>query len=856
MSRVPHIFLSYASEDRRFADQLKASVRSNVSKFSGEAIAEWDVYDYDREGARISGGDQKEKLKTLIHNESDYIIFILSENFEKGSDWISHEINYAKESKMARYGRDFAYSVTVPNLELSSLSSSNSQDFRNLAGDAPTPWDQLPSILRSIQVDFYEKGKGIPRRESAGSMRKSSSNSADFMADAVAGETSGKLLVEFLEAMKRILNYPRLPSFLMLFLPARNENQIPGLRNELWKAEGGVKYKEITGLLNRTPNRNLKLESRGVFLGRSDLLKAQKIREAVVKNIDGEVATIAVVDIDNVDKFQFGNISRLLDSLAKLPELQSYHRASLWSEIVRPSNANSNDDCISKDGFSCSELPNVPYFIALRATPDNRNRDILGMLLPMGDTEYHFETRDNIDFELLNYAINDCFPIVLRQIVVDAMKARLKKCSLRRQVQSVCLDAALALTGADWGCIKSHCIAGPVNHSTGLVSAEAVCHCPVFYEEGVFDEAETKIKQIILSAFAGVKPSFKEGGTVHNDKTATIKLGTDEKRHPSEAAFVVPIQLSDSNKEFPVFGAHAQAAIVVQHVELAYFRDVVDDDPTLRSQVLEVANAYSSRLNRLALGEAFTSVSKLREQVTTEVVTRTINEGISHQQMDIVPRLVDQTLRECLHQLRHPKERWIVVWWDTGLFHGYPLYKHQKEIIASSKRFPRLEPSSPTEESLAELCGLNHTGEMHFMRSLLYYACSSRRYLIVPSLAPAAEITKVQRHRLHSLQFNASFSDNVHSDYLKTKKPSVCLGNSSVVFRLFNDNPFDAAVIPLTPVSGDTVGALVLAVETSKDRGGPLEDEELERIAEHEDFNRVARVMFQLRLPEPIKREK
>lgn len=736
MSEI-RIFLSYASEDRETADKVESAIK----------VRQWsvDFATYNYATQPMVGCNQvlqiKEQMKTCSH-----AILILSQHSVKKQGLIALEARTAHDlQESGPVGSRYAFAVS-PHNEPIGLNAA----WTEIVGETVPSVDHIERILNEIEADARE----FPRAQEE--------RSADDIMPLLDDGQMGAITKAFVKVHKQFGTASKDSSLLVLFLGDRLRDSIPTLDDQPFSSE----------------------EERFALI--RDKLDHRCLRKAAVRDL----AIRFRPERGGVPSKVFSeSLHRLKDEAEVAREcLRMYLTAveaegeysNKWAHLLAAD--------AEKRWVDVTEKGKTAIVIPLRYVPSPQNRDVFGFLIPLGVSQLGGER-----WMQVNTAIQKELVPCLQMVRIRELHESLKVATTRQQVQADCLDAALALSGADWGCIKSGCI-GVGNES--LVSAECVYHCPRFYDEGAYPEADGKISEVIRKG--------------HD---AIIELGNDpndRKPHPAREAFVALVRDSTpeglTRLEPRLQGQqNIVGAFVLQHINA---RQMSDNRNHFESLIQDITKIYATRLATLAQEETSRS---------TELLRKDIRDG----KVQSLRTLVEEAVAP--HRRTKANLEWILLDVDQM---GKP-----KVLLTSHPE---------RAQYLISVSGLG-LGNEPYKRSLLFSACNSRNPLFVGDILKAQDSRPAKRRVGHDLEASAWFNlrfEDLDEDELRG---AINLGKHVTPY---GQNSFSVLVIPIVFTSGLPVGALVLGTTAASSK---ITDDDIDQLFEHESLMRVARILYQKR---------
>lgn len=244
-------------------------------------------------------------------------------------------------------------------------------------------------------------------------------------------------------------------------------------------------------------------------------------------------------------------------------------------------------------GTSGSELlenmgrdPLKPFY-PLKYILSEGNRDIFGFLvLDAGEDALHAARKKAGAIErVINRKL---IPKLRDHQHISAVKD-LYRVSERSEILDRALDAALTLSGADWGCIKTgtHTLLhrqpegsnGGVNCE--IVRAECVFHCPRFFHEGRLVKTESLVEEAIRKGESGIRA-----------------IGEDTQRamhHPAKEMYIALIKDHDHFMEPLIDGSDVVGAIVLQHTKTQF---LTKNQAIYEERLQEICEAIPQAIRR------------------------------------------------------------------------------------------------------------------------------------------------------------------------------------------------------------------------------------------------------------------
>lgn len=771
MSQKPFIFISFISEDRSVADRVRAS----LDAFMKEQEVDWIVYQYTDPDQMLSGPGQANRLRHMIKNAVSNIVFVVSKaSLRKQNSLVNLEVNAAIERKRESTNPDylFAHAITVEDdLDIEKFAEHIELfDHPRLLKDIGSVWKSIQKTLGQFHIPT------APQKERL---------QTDSGVKLALTKSDQQHLAAFCELANTGFFDGSMPQFLLTLFGDREGHRIPHNLDEYLDSEdpNEFDYDMVSQYLSRRRLRDLATRAEGIYFGaRSRKGLSEAFCHKPFANSKDAWVHVGIV---NNSAATFSNTLRPVDEYLAVIE-SSGEVSNEWGHLVRLDGEKLFHEIDS--GYNSTVL-----VIPCRAIADFRNRDIVGLFLPLDDSAKAMRSwtaAKRMEFHLL---LQPVLSALLNSLMIQLVKSQLADPLARRpDIQRICLDAALTLSGSDWGCIKTRCIG--TDGTIGSVAAECVLHCPRFYDEGVFPEADGAIGSVIASG-----------------ESKVIRLGQNkkhgEKAHPAEAAYVCVLKPSEERYEFSNASSPRlqPSAIVLQHVNHSYLESYHDE---YAAGVERVGKLYVAAVDTLMYREAFESISLLRYDV---------RQGRTISLSSIVREIVQDIFAKA-------PVAWALYSWDHEI-------DDKKSSLASSTK--------EAEASLRALIGMD-LDISNFKNSLLYFACNSRHALAVHEVALNFDPFPVYRRREHNLAFRAYFTDGGVNKMARSDD-SILLGKSSEIVKLFSRARFSALTVPLVSADGLPVGAFVIAKQTL------WEDATIDRVCEHPNITRVARILYQLR---------
>lgn len=358
-----------------------------------------------------------------------------------------------------------------------------------------------------------------------------------------------ELLRPVLDELKKLLGAR---SVALTFLPARNGAIVPNLNDQDYD-----NYERIKISLLEQSNRFRELE----------------VASAVVSDGYGRI-------------FFYNN--RNMQTLRELNTILQDNFAS-WNEWV--------SDPITEQVGRWAAEPDKGVVCSLKYIPSPENRDVVGHIVVQ--RQYRIPAGEPPDEGLgeeVELLVEGRLLPILRHLVLELAGSKVQETTSRTYILNTILEAAVSLSGADWGCIKSSTLGAMSSNAhtdkCELVKAVCVHNCPRFFHEGRLVETEELVaraihanEDMVLNLSDKTRKSFQ-----HPASQMAVFLIHDPER-------VIEPQLSDTD----VVGA-----VVVQHTEQSYlsqFKGVYG--PYLQ----ELAN-LTARATRAAASKSLVSILK------------------------------------------------------------------------------------------------------------------------------------------------------------------------------------------------------------------------------------------------------
>jgi Domain of unknown function (DUF4062) len=374
----------------------------------------------------------------------------------------------------------------------------------------------------------------------------------------IRGRTPQDLVeFRFTELLKPVLDELRellhARSVAITFLPERNGSIVPILNDQDYHD-----YDKIKVSLLEENNRFRKL----------------KVASAVVSDWQGRVS------------FYNNRASQTLRELNAILQDTDFAR---WNEWV-------SDPIAEQVGRWASE-PDSQIVCSLKYIASPENRDVIGHLVVQRQHRIHGnEVLDEKIGEKARRLIEGRVLLILRHFVLELAESKVQETTSRSSILNTILEAAVSLSGADWGCIKSSTLGAASSnmHANDCELVKAVCvhNCPRFFHEGSLVETEELVKYAILANEDMVLNLSDETrkSYQHPASQMAVFLIRDPER-------VIEPQLSDSD----VVGA-----IVVQHTEQNY----LSQSMSLYAPYLQELTNLTARATRSAASKSLVSILK------------------------------------------------------------------------------------------------------------------------------------------------------------------------------------------------------------------------------------------------------
>jgi hypothetical protein len=334
------------------------------------------------------------------------------------------------------------------------------------------------------------------------------------------------LLAPQMEEIRRLLSARCVA---ITLLGPRNASEVPDITDDIENQE------QVHRLLNHGPLRSIEGPALRTFTLRED--GAFEVKRGVAHGTSWASGFINYV------------ASKAHEGLTYVGSVR--HPAPKWEYLVRSSGL----DILS----GWNPRMGAPLLFPLRYIVSDQNRDIVGFFSADIDDMLTIEQAGRLLTLIELYLVP-----LLRNLCEMRMREMVAAAKTREEVLMSVLDAALALTGADWGCIKTGCLGvQPVARAdakdTELVRAECVLTCPLFFHEGRLEQAESLVGQAIghdTDLLMGIDPDVKT-----------------KMKHPAWEIFITLIR--DASRVSEPFvaikgGSDVIGALVVQHTSVNY----------------------------------------------------------------------------------------------------------------------------------------------------------------------------------------------------------------------------------------------------------------------------------------------
>jgi hypothetical protein len=365
------------------------------------------------------------------------------------------------------------------------------------------------------------------------------------------------------------------PELALAFLPQRYGSAAPTLDHEDYND-----YEKI----------------RSSLLAQSMNLRTRELSSAVVIDEDGE---LSVYDHREITPRKY--INAIANGLP----------AANWHEWV--------DSDYAEQVSSWIANPDKEVVCSFKYIPSRDNHDVAGFVVvprPSRTAKQKLVAQDV--GEQVERLLNEQLLPILRHLVLDFAKQQVYEHGAREIVLNTILEAAVSLSGADWGCIKSSTLGAASSdlHAEKCEQVQAVCvnYCPRFFQEGRLIDTEE------LVAFA-----------VKQDKDMVLELSESTRnsfRHPAMQMAVFLIRDPEQVIEPRLPDSDVVGAIVVQHTATNYLKEFMHVYSPFLQELAEV----TARVTRAAASKSLVSILK-------KGVTGRLTPDFEHKVDDIVKRL-------------------------------------------------------------------------------------------------------------------------------------------------------------------------------------------------------------------------
>jgi predicted MPP superfamily phosphohydrolase len=381
-----------------------------------------------------------------------------------------------------------------------------------------------------------------------------------------------ELLRPILRELKSLLEVPELA---LVFLPQRDGTIVPALAPKEYD-----NYQKV----------------RDSLLKESEKFRKHKLSSAVVSN-----ASDSILFCDDQ------TTTPLLVNSGVILE----RALTRWNEWVNTPLANQIRQWIAR--------PDTEIVCSLKYIPSPDNRDVVGyIIVPQQLSAARKQPVNQSAGENVQRLIEERLLPILRHLVLELTEIKVRELDSRIMILDTILEAAVSLSGADWGCIKSSTL-GAASLDTQqekceLVQAVCVHNCPRFFQEGRLVDTEELVAKAV-----------KE----NNDKV--LDLGSETRksfRHPAAQMAVFLIRDPEEIIEPQLPNSHVVGTIVVQHTAPAYLKDFY--------------HVYSPFLREIADLTSRTTVaaaSKSLVSILTSGITGELTESFIHKVEGVVNRV-------------------------------------------------------------------------------------------------------------------------------------------------------------------------------------------------------------------------
>lgn len=363
-----------------------------------------------------------------------------------------------------------------------------------------------------------------------------------------------EVLRPILRDLKNLLNVPELA---LAFLPRRSGTAAPTL------AQGDYNKQE---------------KIRASLLAQSIDLRPHELRIAVVIDKGGELLF---------------HSERKNTPGKYVNALENGLRATAWSEWVETDPSEQVRRWVS--------TPTKEIVCSLKYIPSRDNLDVVGfVVVPRRSRSAGGGAAGPEVGEQVEQLVEKQLLPILRHLLLDFAKQKVYEHSEREVILNTILEAAVSLSGANWGCIKSSTLGATSSdlHDEECEKVQAVCvhYCPRFFQEGRLVDTEQ------LVAFA-----------VEEEKDMVLDLSEstrDTFRHPAMQMAVFLIRDHEEVIEPRLLDSDVVGAIVVQHTATNYLNDFMPVYSPFLKELAEV----TARATRTAASKALASI--LRKGIT------------------------------------------------------------------------------------------------------------------------------------------------------------------------------------------------------------------------------------------------
>ena len=372
------------------------------------------------------------------------------------------------------------------------------------------------------------------------------------------------LLSSILRELKSLLNVPTLA---LAFLPQRNRTIVPDIKDSDYN-----NYENIKKALLRPNNR----------------FRKHELSSAVVSDVNGKT-------------FFYngqGNIP-MLNSLRNI--LQS--AAGNWNYWV--------DRPLSDQVSEWLTAHDKEIVCSLKYIPSQDNHDVVGyIIVPRNFRMSKKEMVDQDARDKVHQLVEEQLLSVLRHLVLERAEIEVQDTNSRLTILDTILEAAVSLSGADWGCIKSSTLgaASSDSHAEDCELVKAVCvhNCPRFYHEGRLVETEELVELAVKA---------------NEDMVLNLNDVTRKSfRHPAAQLAVFLIHDSEKVIEPQLPNSTVVGAIIVQHTAQTYLKDF----EKLYSPFLRELAVLTSRIARAAAYKSLVKIlkSEIQEELTDSFIDK------------------------------------------------------------------------------------------------------------------------------------------------------------------------------------------------------------------------------------------